>query len=112
MNKIERRLRRKRGIRKKIRGTKTKPRITVTKSNKHIYAQAIDDDAGRTLGASSDIALKIKRSVESAVKVGEDLAAKLLKIDIKEAVFDRNGYPYHGLVKSIAEGLRKGGIKV
>ncbi|MGQ9615161.1 MAG: 50S ribosomal protein L18 [Spirochaetota bacterium] len=112
MDKIERRLRRKRGIRKKIHGTKTKPRITVTKSNKHLYAQAIDDDAARTLGASSDIGLKVRRNVEFAVKVGENLAAELLKIGIKEAVFDRNGYPYHGLVKSIAEGLRKGGIKV
>ncbi len=112
MNKIERRLRRKRGIRKKIHGIEKKPRISVTRSNKHLYVQAIDDNTGRTLGASSDMELKVRRNGEGAIAVGHDLAEKLLKAHIKEAVFDRNGYPYHGLVKGVAEGLRKGGIKV
>lgn len=112
MNKIERRLRRKRGIRKNIFGTNEKPRITVFKSNKHVYVQAIDDQIGRTLAHSSDALAGSKRSKDGAVAVGEKLAAMLLGKEIKQAVFDRNGYLYHGLVKSVAEGIRKGGVKV
>jgi large subunit ribosomal protein L18 len=112
MNKIERRIRRKRGIRKKIFGTPETPRITVFKSNKHIYAQAIDDQLGRTLAYSSDVSAGSKKSKEGAVAVGEKLAEKLLGKEIKQAVFDRNGYLYHGLVKSVADGIRKGGVRV
>ena len=112
MNKIERRMRRKRGIRKKIFGTNTKPRITVFKSNRHIYVQAVDDQLGRTLAHSSDVLAGSKRSKEGAVEVGGKLAVMLLGKEIKQAVFDRNGYLYHGLVKSVADGIRKGGVKV
>jgi large subunit ribosomal protein L18 len=112
MNKIERRMRRKRGIRKKIFGTNAKPRITVFKSNRHIYVQAIDDQLGRTLAHSSDAFAGSKRSKEGAVAVGEKLAEMLLGKEIKQGVFDRNGYLYHGLVKSVADGVRKGGVKV
>jgi large subunit ribosomal protein L18 len=112
MNKIERRLRRKRGIRKKIFGTAVKPRISVFRSNKHIYVQAVDDEAGRTLAHSSDAAVGKKKSLDGATAVGELLAQELVKKEIKQGVFDRNGYLYHGLVKAVAEGVRKGGVKV
>jgi len=112
MDKLDRRLRRKRGIRKKIFGTAHKPRITVYKSNRHIYVQAVDDLTGSTIDSCSDSVAKVKCTAENAVTIGEMLASKLLEKKIGEAVFDRNGYLYHGLVKSIAEGIRKGGIKV
>jgi len=112
IDKRDRRLRRKRGIRKRISGTASKPRITVYKSNRHLYVQAIDDYAGNTLVASSDFDIGKKPSIENAAKIGKKLAEKLIKTKIKEAVFDRNGYPYHGLVKAIAEGVRKGGVKI
>ena len=112
MNKLERRLRRKKGIRKKIYGTSSKPRITVFKSNKHLYIQAIDDTVGNTVGATSDKQCKVKCNLEGASKIGEDLARKLTAKKIKVGVFDRNGYVYQGLVRAVAEGVRKGGIKV
>jgi len=112
MDKRERKLRRKRGIRKKIRGTALKPRITVYKSNRHLYAQAVNDQSGTTLSYSSDFDAGVKCTVENAITIGEKLAGKLLENNVKEAVFDRNGYRYHGLVKSVAEGVRKGGVKV
>jgi large subunit ribosomal protein L18 len=112
MDKIERRLRRKSGIRKRIRGHAGKPRITVFKSNRHLYVQAVDDDAGHTLGSLSDLEAKVKRNIEGASVMGEKLGGKLKAKKIKEAVFDRNGYVYHGLVRSIAEGLRKSGVKL
>jgi large subunit ribosomal protein L18 len=112
MNKLERRSRRKRGIRKKITGSGQKPRISVFKSNRHLYVQAIDDRSGSTVSSCSDREAKIACSVDNAVVIGEKLAADLLSKNVKEAVFDRNGYLYHGLVKSVAEGVRKGGVKV
>lgn len=112
MNKIERRLRRKRGIRKKIFGTSSKPRITVFKSNRHVYVQAIDDAVGRTIGFSSDRSADVKKSLKGASVIGEKLAEALVKIHVKQGVFDRNGYPYHGIVKEIAEGIRKGGMRI
>jgi large subunit ribosomal protein L18 len=112
MNKLERRSRRKRGIRKKITGTGQKPRITVFKSNRHLYVQAIDDSSGSTLSACSDGDAKVACTVDNAAAIGQKLAADLLAKNVKEVVFDRNGYLYHGLVKSIAEGIRKGGIRV
>jgi large subunit ribosomal protein L18 len=112
MDKIERRLRRKKGIRKNITGTAVKPRITIFRSNKHIYAQAVDDTTGFTLSHSSDFEAKVKRNIKGASAVGEKLAAKLVEKKIKEAVYDRNGYVYHGLVKALADGIRKGGVKL
>lgn len=112
MNKLERRLRRKKGIRKKVHGTKYKPRITVFKSLKHIYVQVIDDEVGNTLCSSSDFEVKGKNNREGALLVGRALGDKLMNLKIKEAVFDRNGYLYHGIVRVIAEGVRQGGIKV
>jgi large subunit ribosomal protein L18 len=112
MNKIEKRLRRKKGIRKNIYGTAEKPRITVFRSNKHIYVQAIDDRNGATIEYSSDFEAKVKKNIDGAAAVGEKLAGKLVKKKIKEAVYDRNGYIYHGVVKALADGVRKGGIKL
>ena len=112
MNKIEKRYRRKKGIRKTINGTAEKPRITVFRSNKHIYVQAVDDIKGITIDFSSDYEAKVKRNIDGAAVVGEKLAEKLVKKKIKEAVYDRNGYIYHGIVKALADGVRKSGIKL
>jgi len=112
MNKYERRLRRKRGIRKKIHGTSDVPRVTVYKSNKHIYVQAVDDDAGKTLLCSSDIESGVKNNCEGARSVGMKTAEKMKTKNITRIVFDRNGNLFHGVVKSVAEGMREGGIKL
>ena len=74
--------------------------------------QAINDYSGSTVGASSDIQSGVKRNREGAQQIGEDLAKKLSEKKVKEGIFDRNGYVYHGLVSAIAEGVRKGGVKV
>ena len=99
-------------IRNKISGTAERPRLSVFRSNKHIYAQAIDDVRGETLVSASDRDLKKDGSdKEIAGKVGKILAKKALKTGIKEVVFDRGGYRYHGRVKALAEGARDGGLK-
>ena len=112
MDKIRKRTRRKKGIRKNISGTKTMPRVSVYRSNRHIFVQAIDDESGATLCSASDVEAGVKSNTEGAHSVGEKLAEKLKKVKVKEAVFDRNGFVYHGIVKSVAEGIRKAGIKV
>ena len=112
MDKIERRLRRKKGIRKHIFGTAKKPRISVFKSNRHIYVQAIDDEKGLTIVSASDFEGGMKGNLGGAAKIGELLAKRLQDKKIQEGVFDRNGYPYHGLVKAVCEGARKGGLKI
>ncbi len=112
MDKYKRRTRRKRGIRKHIGGTKAKPRVSVYRSNRHIFVQAIDDESGITLCSASDVEAGVKSNTEGAHTVGEKLAEKLKKVKVQEAVFDRNGFVYHGIVKSVAEGIRKAGIKV
>ncbi|UCB46874.1 MAG: 50S ribosomal protein L18 [Spirochaetota bacterium] len=112
MNKTERRLRRKKGIRKRVFGTAKNPRISVFKSNRHIYVQAIDDEKGITIISASDFEKGIKGNLEGATKIGELLAKRLKEKKINEGVFDRNGYPYHGLIKAVCEGARKGGLKI
>jgi len=112
MNKIERMLRRKKGIRKKISGTGSKPRICVFKSLRHLYVQAIDDERRVTLAYSWNGSSGVKKNIQGAHTIGEKLAEQLVQKNIKEAVFDRSGYKYHGLVRAVAEGLRKGGIEV
>lgn len=115
--KIEKRNRRRKHVRKTIYGTAAKPRLAVFKSLKHIYVQAIDDDNGTTLVSAStidkDIREKVKdlNKIESAKKVGELLADRLQKIKIKQVIFDRGGYRYHGRVKALADGAREKGIK-
>lgn len=109
----DRRLRIKKGIRKKIEGTSARPRLSVFKSNTAIYAQVIDDAKGHTLIASSSRDLDKKGGVSVVISktVGQKLAEKALASGIKEIVFDRNGYLYHGNIKALAEGAREGGLK-
>ncbi len=107
--------RRKLRVRKKISGTGEKPRISVFRTNKHIYAQLIDDIKGKTLASvSTEIEkdLKGKTKTEVALEAGKVFAAKAVEKKVKEAVFDRNGYKYHGRVKAFAEGVREGGLKI
>lgn len=104
-------------IRNKVNGTAQQPRLAVFRSNKHMYAQIIDDVAGNTLVAAStmeaDIASKVKftSTVEAAQAVGEAIAKKALDKGIKEVVFDRGGYIYHGKVKALADAAREAGLQ-
>ena len=114
-NKINRRNRIKKRIRKVIIGTNKKPRLSVFRSNKEIYSQIIDDSNGETMISASSrdkLITDIKNSnkVLIAENVGKLLAEKALKKGIKDVVFDRGGYLYHGRVKSLAEGARSGGL--
>jgi len=106
-------LQRKKRIRAKIFGTAQRPRLCVFKSLKILYAQIIDDEKGNTLVAadSKEIKGKAGNKKEIAEKTGVLLADKCEKIGIKEVVFDRSGYKFHGKIKSLAEGARKGGLK-
>jgi large subunit ribosomal protein L18 len=112
--KIQRRSRIKLGIRKKISGTPETPRLSVFRSNSEIYAQLIDDIKGSTLVAASSLQKgfdkKGKTKIEVAKLVGKILAEEATKNNITSVVFDRNGYLYHGRVKSLAEGAREGGL--
>ncbi len=106
------RLRIKKGIRNKISGTAERPRISVFKSNKRIYAQIIDDEAGHTMVAASSSELgEANVNVELSKEVGKKLAEKAVASGITNVVFDRNGYVYHGKVKALADGAREGGLK-
>jgi len=97
----------------KIRGTKDRPRLSVFRSNKHIFSQIIDDKEGKTLVAASDKEIeKTKREKsERAFMLGELIAKKASKKAIKKVVFDRGRYKYHGRVKALADGARKAGLK-
>ncbi|MCG8423315.1 MAG: 50S ribosomal protein L18 [Proteobacteria bacterium] len=109
------RLRRKSAIRKRIAGTAERPRLSVFRSAKHIYVQAIDDVSNRVLVAVSDLHKDIetegKKKKERARVVGQELGKKLLAQNVERAIFDRNGYIYHGRVKEVAEGAREAGLK-
>lgn len=109
---LNKKIAKKRRIGSKIKGTADRPRISVFRSNKYIYAQAIDDEKRITIASSSSLKLAKERKTDQAKKVGLDLGEKLLKKNIKEAVFDRNIYVYKGRVKAVAEGLRESGIEV
>ncbi len=110
--KTARRLRVKRGVRGKVSGTPKRPRLTVFRSNKNIYAQLIDDLAGETLAAASSLeeGLDAGSPVEVGKAVGQKLAERAREAGIEQAVFDRNGYRYHGRVRALAEGAREGGL--
>ena len=112
-DKASRRLRIKRGIRNKIKGTADRPRLSIFKSNTAIYCQLIDDINGQTLSASSSKELGDLKSinVEKSKEVGKKLAEKAIANGISKVVFDRNGYVYHGKLKAFAEGAREGGLK-
>lgn len=115
--KIRDRERRHKRVRKRILGTLKKPRLVVFRSLNHIYAQIIDDLKGETLVAASSLSKEIKDKVKgggkikSAYAVGELLAQKALAKKIEKVAFDKGGYLYHGRVKALAEGARKGGLK-
>ena len=112
ISKIARRTKIKTRIRGKISGTAQRPRMTVFRSNKQIYVQLIDDQAGRTLVAASSRGLEEKATkCEIAAAVGADIARKALEAGITEVVFDRNGYLFHGRVKSLADAARGAGLK-
>lgn len=111
ISKIARRNKIKTRIRGKVSGTAERPRMTVFRSNKAIYVQLVDDLKGETLAAASSKGITEGTKVEIAAKVGELIAAKALAKQIAEVVFDRNGYLYHGRVKSLADAARKGGLK-
>ena len=98
-------------IRKKLFGTKQRPRLCVFRSNTHIYAQIVDDITGQTLVSYSSLKLTEKKSgKKKATKVGEQLALKAKEKNIQKVVFDRNGYLYHGKVKALADGARVAGL--
>ena len=99
-------------VRARVNGTAERPRLVVFRSLKHNYAQAVDDVSGKVLFAYSDIKTKSGTKSESAKKVGLEIAKKAVLKGVKELVFDRNGYKYHGRVKALCDGLREGGIKV
>jgi large subunit ribosomal protein L18 len=111
--KLSRRERIKRGIRKRLSGSAERPRLSVYRSNKGIYAQIIDDNTGKTIVSASsiskDFSAKGNKSEQSKA-VGKAVAEKALAAGIKQVVFDRNGYLYHGRVQSLAEGAREAGL--
>ncbi len=111
ISKIDRRNKIKARIRGRISGTAARPRMTVFRSNKQIYVQLVDDLAGKTLVSTSSKGIEEGTKIEIAAKVGENVAKKALEAGITEVVFDRNGYLFHGRVKSLADAARKGGLK-
>ena len=116
--KEERRQRRKMRVRRRVFGTADRPRLTVFRSLKNIYAQMIDDEAGRTVVEASTVSkdlrgsLKYGGNVAAAVQVGMLLAQRAAAKGVKQATMDRNGYRFHGRVKAVAEAVRKAGIKI
>lgn len=99
-------------VRAKVSGTAQRPRLNVYKSNTNFYAQIIDDTKGCTLVSASTLKSKIKSySIESAISCGEEIAKKALNANIKEVVFDRGGYQYHGKIKAFADAVRASGLK-
>lgn len=117
MAKVDSRAKRKLRIRKKIDGTVERPRLSVFRSAKHMYAQVIDDSAGTTLAAASTMSKDVKSSVTEAVKidaakaVGKAIAAACLAKGVDKVVFDRNGFLYHGRIKALADAAREAGLK-
>jgi len=114
LEKNRKRLRRKVHIRKKVYGSAQRPRMTVTKSNRRICAQVIDDAKGHTVAGASTLEKElreIKATVAGAGQLGEIMGKRLLEKNIKSVVFDRNGYLYHGIIKAFADGARKAGIE-
>jgi large subunit ribosomal protein L18 len=113
-DKTRRRLKRKASIRKRVSGTAERPRLSVYKSNRHTYVQAVDDVTGRTLASASNLETDhrdIKNVATDLNRLGELIGARLKERSIEAVVFDRNGAKYHGKVKAVAEGARKAGIR-
>ena len=114
ITKPQARLKRRRRVRAKVVGTAERPRISVFRSNRGIFAQLIDDDTGRTLAAVNwtEADLRSLKPMEQATKVGALLAERAKAAGVERAVFDRGGYRYHGRVKALAEGAREGGLAI
>ena len=108
--KQERRIKIKYRVRKSVNGTAERPRLSVFRSNKQIYAQVINDVNGTTLAAASSIGLEAMPKIEQAQKVGALVAEKAKAAGVTSVVFDRNGYLYHGRVKALADAAREGGL--
>ncbi|HAG51238.1 MAG: 50S ribosomal protein L18 [Deltaproteobacteria bacterium GWC2_42_51] len=115
---IEGYLKRKKRVRKKIWGTSERPRLSIFRSNKHIYAQIIEDASGKTLISTSTISKELQdklkkktKKTEAAKKIGELVAKKAISKGIDKVVFDRGGFIYHGRIKAVADGAREAGLK-
>ncbi len=113
--KVHKRMRRKRGIRKRLFGVPDRPRLTVFRSAKHIYAQLVDDLTGRTLVSASTVEKGNKMEKggnrDAAAAVGKTIAERAVSAGITKIVFDRNGFRFHGRVKALADGAREGGLQ-
>lgn len=112
IKKNQKRIRRKKSIRKKVFGTSVNPRVSVFRSNTQIYAQAIDDVAGITIASANSIGSKAKTLTDKSSEVGKTLGNKLKAKKVKQAIFDRNGYKFHGKVKALVGGIKESGIKI
>jgi large subunit ribosomal protein L18 len=113
LTKPQKRLRRRRRVRARIRGSAERPRLSVYRSNRGVFAQLIDDDAGRTLASASWTEADLRKlgSMEQAKRAGELLAERAKAAGVKTCVFDRGGYRFHGRVAQVAEGAREGGLQ-
>ncbi len=98
-------------IRAKIIGTALRPRLSVFKSTKHMYAQLIDDDKAKVLAQVSDLKMKKGKKVDHSIEIGKLIAKEALAKKIEKVVFDRGGFVYHGRIKAVADGAREGGLK-
>jgi len=110
------RLKRKARIRRKLSGTSVRPRLSVYKSLKYVYAQVVDDSTGRTVAFASSLSKELKGSTEGdkkadAKRVGTLIAEKCKSAKVESVVFDRNGYPYHGRIAAVADGAREAGLQ-
>jgi large subunit ribosomal protein L18 len=116
--KVVARQRRRRGVRKRVRGTGERPRLSVFRSSRHVYAQIVDDVAGRTLAASGTMDPQMRAAAgrtgnkAAAYEVGKALAGRALAAGVARVVFDRGGYLYHGRVAALAQGARDGGLEL
>jgi len=115
LSKLEHRRRRRQRVRKKVMGTAERPRLAVFRSNKHIYVQAIDDIARRTIAAASTMEVDLRggatSTVEAAKQVGTLVGQRLKKGNVDSVVFDRGGFKYHGRIAAVAEGAREAGVQ-
>lgn len=109
--KVKSRLKRKIRIRKKIQGSSERPRLSVFRSSTHIYAQIIDDVTGKTIVSASSLKASKKSGKDLAKDVGTEIAEKAIAKEIKDVVFDRGGFVYHGRIKVLAEAAREAGLK-
>ena len=110
-NKVERRIKIKFRIRKNLNGTAERPRLSVFRSNKQIYAQVINDLTGKTVASASSLGLDKMPKIDQAKKVGELVAEKAKTAGVETVVFDRNGYLYPGRIQALADAAREGGLK-